>query len=842
MKKFLAVVVFCLPAFGQAAYSGPTLYQAWQSASVVTGGPLTYSARTDTCETGLESGCSGLGLSFLGCNTWSNGTYTSNNSTTGTNPCPVASGGTAPNIGGLTGIGNIIAEPGFNSQVVRLTGYELVSGSGPCHGFTSFNDGSSGAYNVWAADKSKVIIQPDAGVPCVVAFNPTTMASTISSIGGPGNSTCTVDCTTFDISAAFIFSITNPNLMWEMVPSTGVLNQLVISACSPSISTCTTNVAPTFANAANWVFSRTQVINFLSPPGCSGCAPLPSDFVPNYTGTFAADIYDTSITIDLSDNGQDYPTFGAGPAITAISESSNIVSVTNSSMTGWLPVVGSPVIIANVTPSGYNSGSTPWTVCGTSTGCTANPTATSFQYINTTTGLGAGTAFGKASYPSKTCPTPSGADPMNFSGHYGPIFALNYTAGAGPGGVAGWRVFDTCDGWITGNWGDSSASIWPNKAAPTDGTCSTGCAPDGQQPIGTSGGNSLPDRCYLHEGQSLPNPLYGKMGCAVGEAASNPGSCSGAPCSDNGQEWEVKTTNVRICLLTPCEGHTDEGYLSGITSPQEAVHTWHDPAIPNTNLISFSIAPGWDRHGSYNNVGPLDYQPVFTVPQQVCDNKGTPGSAATGTVGVPNGPCPSYFANFGTNEIIATENSIENPTGKHCSGAACVYRFGNAYNTGTSWNFNIANTTPSIDPTGSFVLFASDWNLTLGCTNGWDGISSGQLCLDPVSAGNSTSGTISQVSVDNSNNTTITATNPTTFLVGMYVKITGTAESWLNNQFLFVTSTTGATFSGTGVSHAAFSNTSDTGTASWAGCVSVSLSNAACPRSDVFVMALLSAH
>ena len=59
MKKFLAVVFFCLPAFGQSAYSGLGLYSGSAAyGSFLSGGaPLTYSARTDNCVTGAESGC-----------------------------------------------------------------------------------------------------------------------------------------------------------------------------------------------------------------------------------------------------------------------------------------------------------------------------------------------------------------------------------------------------------------------------------------------------------------------------------------------------------------------------------------------------------------------------------------------------------------------------------------------------------------------------------------------------------------------------------------------------------------------------------------------------------------
>src|SRR5258708_18073553 len=59
MKKFLAVVFFCTPAFGQAAYSGLGLYSgsAAYGSFIAGGAPLTYSARTDNCVAGTESGC-----------------------------------------------------------------------------------------------------------------------------------------------------------------------------------------------------------------------------------------------------------------------------------------------------------------------------------------------------------------------------------------------------------------------------------------------------------------------------------------------------------------------------------------------------------------------------------------------------------------------------------------------------------------------------------------------------------------------------------------------------------------------------------------------------------------
>jgi hypothetical protein len=57
MKKLLAVAVLCLPAFGQAAYSGRggNPGSAVYGATVSEGSPLTYSARTDDCVHGYST-------------------------------------------------------------------------------------------------------------------------------------------------------------------------------------------------------------------------------------------------------------------------------------------------------------------------------------------------------------------------------------------------------------------------------------------------------------------------------------------------------------------------------------------------------------------------------------------------------------------------------------------------------------------------------------------------------------------------------------------------------------------------------------------------------------------
>jgi len=78
----------------------------------------------------------------------------------------------------------------------------------------------------------------------------------------------------------------------------------------------------------------------------------------------------------------------AATAITAASEATNTVTITST----LNPPVGSCVVVAGVTPAGYNNvAGECWNVLTTS--------ATNFTYFNFTSGLGAGTIFGTAAVP-----------------------------------------------------------------------------------------------------------------------------------------------------------------------------------------------------------------------------------------------------------------------------------------------------------------------------------------------------------------------------------------------------------------------------------------------------------
>lgn len=722
--------------------------------SVASRPPLTYSARTDQCELGTESVAvcpTQTALSFLGCNTWANGTYTSVNSTPA---CPVTNGGTAPNMGGLGGVNTVITEPDFGSKVVRVTDYthtKTVCGSG-----AGYLIGSSATFNIWSADSKKFIITPANGTPCLFAFDPVAFAAGTGTISAPsqihgpnGDPTCLTNCTRF--ISDVIFSQREPNTMFEFDQNNVRLYRLVI-----------TN--PT-ADPSTWVFDRTLIFDFLTGCGGGRCG-LPADFNPTWSGTFSASDDDTSFTMSLSDDGQLAP---------------------------------------------------------------KNPDGTT----------------------QNTCPLTFGS--LTGSARYGPIFAVNVSIGkgtAGPAGNVGWRVYETCGiagvngglPYITGNFGDS-------------GTPTTGVG----MAYGVSGGGTESDAGYLHEAGSLPDARFGAVAFPAGNLG--PGSCSnGHPCASL-NAWEVATTNMRPCVASQCAGHNAKGFVNHYDGTRATAHSYHDPTQPpgNQKLNPDFTWPN-DQHGTYNQVGSLDLEPPMFGVSAVCDVDGVPGHAPTGNV------CEAYALSSWWNEMVAIENSVANPAAKHCNygggPTACVYRFGTSYNTGTNSNFGIQNSIMNVNQHGTYALFSSDWNRTLGCSNGWDGVSAGQLCMDPVTANNAAvwGGTSSAtdkanyVSVDGSDNTTITfdtlPADTSLWSPGMYVDLSNFAESWVNSSNLLITSVgTGChggganCFTGTGIAtgHSGYAAAETAGKATWSP-ANATLINRATSRGDVFVIDLTSAH
>jgi hypothetical protein len=281
--------------------------------------------------------------------------------------------------------------------------------------------------------------------------------------------------------------------------------------------------------------------------------------------------------------------------------------------------------------------------------------------------------------------------------HYGATFVVAYNKGKGC------RVLNTFGDengngpmTITGDWGD------------------VGTALDGSgAPLGQSGGNPLLDTLYLHGSGPTPNSLYSSMSGSNIPQSQYQGSCtySGKQQVCENYFWETATRNVRP--ITNLAGHATKGFLYAYKGKRYSSVDYHDPSGTHIPLLPVSIST--DQHGMYNNADPQDDQPIFLTTSNVCGQ--APGQ------GQGMGNCdPQYNAPF-YDEVIAVENqAAHGGAAQHCnygSGpTACVYRFAHTFNTGTNWNFYAQNAEGGNSPTGKYLLFPSDWNLTLGCTNG----------------------------------------------------------------------------------------------------------------------------
>lgn len=233
------------------------------------------------------------------------------------------------------------------------------------------------------------------------------------------------------------------------------------------------------------------------------------------------------------------------------------------------------------------------------------------------------------------------------------------------------------------------------------------------------------------------------------------------------------------------------------------------PSADHVNLIPFSITD--DQHGDQGCAGTADTCPPTLATTLVCGQAGS---------GVGGAPCEPAYASVWDNEIIAAQNaaiqsSPGNLVGAGCSytssGAlvGCIYRIAHEYNSGSSFNFTAQNAQGAGSPDGLFYVWPSDWNLTLGCMDGtttncwssweataptasatsatWTNDGSGNIKITMPNQFCPTSGTQYYCAVGGSGSSCGSGKTIQTLSCGTRagtVRLTGFAESWLNNQTL----------------------------------------------------------
>jgi hypothetical protein len=140
-------------------------------------------------------------------------------------------------------------------------------------------------------------------------------------------------------------------------------------------------------------------------------------------------------------------------------------------------------------------------------------------------------------------------------------------------------------------------------------------------------------------------------------------------------------------------GHAAGGYLHKYWGATFRSMLYSSPVIngvlnPNTALLPTPLPS--DFHGSYRNAGMTDLPPLFALLTDV--------PAWKTDYDIPNGACYDEVCAFNS------------------QGSGLTYRFGHAFNTGSSFFFQIQNNIGVVSPFGDLVAFDTDMMGTRGST------------------------------------------------------------------------------------------------------------------------------
>jgi len=744
----LAVLLLGFCAFGQTTYSGANVSSGYGLSGVMgSGAPLTYSARTDTCETGAESGCvsnplclsctgTGQPLTYLGPTTPSTLPVAG---PVGSVTCGSLGTITQPSNGQyLCGMNTVTTDPDFGTKMVRATDYSM-----PAQG-VSFNLGSAGTPHLWSADSKKLIAQNTGSASLILSFSadPNPQSSTYMQVAP----TDLYGGNVFPGGNPLAFSFVTPNLLWE-------LDNEQASTVSGSVTSGT--------------FASRETVHQCSPAPCS-------------TGPYATlvTVNPNSIQIGSISGGT------ANASTTWVGQTSNAVFTPSSAPTtlAYINQLNKVIIADSGNPSA-------WTLARSklfnfnwdgSTDGTSSQNCLPADYKTNWTGLFVpsydDTSFtiawsddGQDGQPGGSCSHSAGGVCT------GGIYVTNFTVGKG-----GCRMLNTLSGQITGDWG------------PT-GYATNGQATDGNgNPLLDGSTVTFQDYDNLHEGFNMPNASYAALGYveqAKGQLSSvqSDGNgdttvtlnnrtkypagqlvyfyglqnssntwlnctptarpCTSAPwmvtqgtsnqqivindrvngvphaaggpyaepqpsnttstvaglCFDSlnysaicgTYYWHVPTLTIEPCLQGDCQGHAAEAYVNSYRGKYYTAHTVANPslpcsispAVPCPSADEFQLLPlsiPDDQHGMPNNAGTQDLSPVGMITTLVC-GQAPPGG---GAFGCP--PTSSHSYTIWNDEIIAIENWIVRaPAGADCNYSAVGGPSGNTgcvYRLGHTFN------------------------------------------------------------------------------------------------------------------------------------------------------------
>ena len=672
---------------------------ATQPLSIVVTPILTYSARTDNCVNGTQSGCisgkttgeAGAALLFQ--------EGVSDPIPTGFTPTTISSGscpsGWTPSSYPAycpSPTNSTATDPDFGSYLVMVTDDNTNAHNSAAPYTAAWNVGSDGNWDAFSWDETLYLAKNSGGGATIFNLNPSAIhAQTCATAPGCVNSSGIYtalsgagDSTHLAHGGSWSFSrvTSEPNVLYEMSSVPTQVNQLVITSSITSPGTGS--------------LSRSVYVDFTSdtPAPCSvmeSAAPgNPTTYAASWTGSFqVAD--DGTVSYGMTGGYNWAASWAVTPIDTFI-----LPTAGNAGKYGFQATA--------ISGTGITGTSEP-TWCQTA-GCTVTDGGVIWTNIDKLDEQSQG--FDMVIYRPAGTSAP-GCTRINT--RLGKIYR-----GTGNSAPAGYMT--TNDELVC-----TRAGTWPTVPC------------------------TLPDRFTLHEVEQGENGQYVEFSPTGGEAANPPGSWNSGTlsCQASNTSWQgaystantyvaknivsyaglyytalttvpsgsghapsgttssntywsntesycnsyfFDTTSTLVAPLTDWvhgSGHSAAGYLHKYYGSYYRSMLYSLPVIdgvlnPDTPMLLAALP--CDDHGTYQNSGTSDLTPIFTA-----------------TTDVPAWPTRYDVANGACYDEICAFNS---------DGSGLTYRFGHTYNTGSSSYFSIQNNIGVNSPLGDLIAFGTD--------------------------------------------------------------------------------------------------------------------------------------
>jgi hypothetical protein len=708
MSKFLAILVLCLPAFGQAVFSG---HAAYSGAGIFSsGGVPAYLARTDNCVSGGESGClvgtttgeTGSALSFLLRNSDS---------------VPFAD-----ITSGNANINSTGSDPDFNSYLVMATDESTGTSCLGSAGWPSWNMGSAGEWDAFSTDSSLLLVHNNSGNACLLFLNPAAIHAKTCATASPACVSLTSGTVanspigsvgavnTYNLASGGSWNFSRvpgeTNVLYELENPPTTIDRVVICANGASSPNCSSWTGP-------GPLLRTVYQDFTSETGTAALPPRyawagwTSEFVTANDGSVAYGMgggqdWITSWTPTVNETflypQTNAPVGSKGYQATAVTGptggSEPIWSNATTATPPGCPNAGETCSDGGVTWTnigniggqgpgfdvvGYSPSQGSWRLNtrigkiyrGTGNSVPAGPVTTNDNIACTRAANG-----GAITYP---CALPDQYTLHDLSqAQNGRYVIMSPTGASGPNSSANWN-WGTLSGQI-------SSAIWS---------------------YGVGGGNGVWDpgiNYTAHDVVVYGNPaFYYTANTTVASGQNAPPSntnwtqTEGYPLD---YYFDITTTNLAPCTdYLHCGGHQAQGYTEKVYGAKYRSALYSDPVIngslnPDTVMLPNPLP--CDFHGTWREGGTQDIAPIGII--NTC---------------VPAWPLAYTASCYG--EICAVKSD----------GSGLTYRFAHDDNTGSSPFFQDQNNIGVISYLGDLIAWGTDMMGTRGdqssanavCTN-----------------------------------------------------------------------------------------------------------------------------